>query len=634
MEAAELTRWRQQHPRYTYWCGTLLGGCGEPLTDRRYHSKVCHFAHHPHHTCTRTANGEDSADHLFMKRALHNWIGSQGFKGAVHLHKNTAAPGSTIDVDLQGSPRRLRFRLRPDNSGSWGLGSDKADALGEGEADWIFGLGGPTPEEFLDDAGYVFRIRFETQGAERCPYLGVQQRGRAPEWTPFADAALTVDGLSTPAVEEIRAARRRSKAGTGSSGTRKPSPETSLAERRTVRHMNQEELVVALRDALELDARWAIKPTWERLGQMIGVDFSRYSDADLVGLLTEVDTPFSQDDPVLSALIRTNASEPLPYLVRVLDGLGLGRPSSAPHLKRWAQREADRAFAKYGIPARTMPPTLPLDAAVPEVPVVLPHSPRRGATARNRRSVTQHDQTPTAWKRLQRLITEGQELLGGTRGKSAARLKRELRTARRLLEGTRRTRLNSRGLNVLWETSALLETAIAGARKAAHQNQKTSGEGRGPSPSVEPSKPDDQQRAARPSKVKRTAVPVSSQDLRQRLISVAQAGSTTHWLLLAGGKSTPQEVRLTLLSQAEDRSEGDAPLLSALVVAPDGGPVPYFREILKSVGLAVPQSNEALLKIWHREQERAHAAYADPPRPVPPRLVPRKAAADAAQKPA
>ncbi|WP_329362052.1 hypothetical protein [Streptomyces sp. NBC_01483] len=63
-------------------------------------------------------------------------------------------------------------------------------------------------------------------------------------------------------------------------------------------------------------------------------------------------------------------------------------------------------------------------------------------------------------------------------------------------------------------------------------------------------------------------------------------------------------------------------MLSAVVDGKKGGPVPFFRDILKAASLAVPQTDEALLMIWRREQERAHAAYANPPRPLPPRLVP------------
>jgi hypothetical protein len=628
MKAEELTSWRQRHARYTYWCGTLLGGCGEQLTDRLYRSKVCHFAHHPHHTCTRTANGEDSADHLFMKRALQGWIGSQGFKATVRMPRSTASPGSLIDVDLQGVPRRLRFRLRPDRNGSWGLAPGETYAPGEKETDWIFGLGGPAPEEFLNDSGYVFRIRFETRGAERCPYLGVQQRGRATEWTPFAAAAITADGLATPAVEEIREARSRSASGGKSNSAKKPSSETPSSRRPVIRQLSRDELIVALRDALELDARWATKPTLKRLGQTIGADLSRYSGADIVELLTEVDLPFPASDPVLSALIRTAGGEPLPYLADVIEGLGLGRPSSTSHLKRWAQREADRAFAKYGIPARTMPPELPLDAAVPQLRIAVPPGPRQAGVQRSQRRGTQDGQAPDDWKRLQRLLAEGQELVGGTGGKAAARLKQEIRTARRLLEGTRRTKLNKRGLRVLRETSAQLETAIAAARKASQRSQKSSGGATGANAAAEPPKRDQQQLDARPPKVKRNTDPTPG-DLQQQLIAVAEAGGTTHWLLLAGGKSTPQELRLKLLSQLEDRSGGDAPLLSSLVVAPDGGPVPYFREILRGMGLAVPRSDEALLRIWRREQERAHAAHANPPRPVPPRLVPRQAVTEA-----
>lgn len=632
MQAEELTNWRQKHPRYTYWCGTLLGGCGERLTDRLYCSKVCHFAHHPHHTCTRTANGEDSADHLFMKRALQGWAGSQGFEATVRMRRSTASPGGLIDVDLHGGARQLRFRLSPDRNGSWGMAPGETYTSGKEDVDWIFGLGGPAPQGVLNDSDYVFRIRFETRGAERCPYLGVQQRGRATEWTPFAAAAVTVDGLSTPAVEEIRATRRRSAAAVKGNGARGAPPVSPSPQPPAVRRLSRDELIVAVREALKLDARWATKPTLKRLGQTISVDLAHYDTGALVELLTEADIPFPASDPVLSALIRTASGEPLPFLADIVEGLGLGRPSSVSHLKRWAQREADRAFAKYGIPSRTLPPELPLDAALPEVHIAIHPGPRQAGVRRSQRTGTQGSQAPDDWKRLQHLVSEGQQLVGGAGGKTAARLKQELRTARRLLEGTRRTKLNKRGLRVLRETSAQLETAIETVRKAARRSRKPSGGVARSAPAVEPPKREHQQLDARPPKAKRPAVPAPG-DLRQHLVTVAQAGGTTHWLLIAGGKSSPQEVRLKLLSQIEDHSSGDAPLLSSLVMAPGGGPVPYFREILKDVGLAVPRSDEVLMRIWRREQERAHAAYANPPRPVPPRLVPRQPGADAARGP-
>lgn len=77
-----------------------------------------------------------------------------------------------------------------------------------------------------------------------------------------------------------------------------------------------------------------------------------------------------------------------------------------------------------------------------------------------------------------------------------------------------------------------------------------------------------------------------------------------------------------VLGDLERATGSEEPMLSAVVIGKKGGPVPFFRDILKAAGLAVPQTDEVLLKIWRREQERAHAAYASPPRPLPSRLVP------------
>jgi hypothetical protein len=106
------------------------------------------------------------------------------------------------------------------------------------------------------------------------------------------------------------------------------------------------------------------------------------------------------------------------------------------------------------------------------------------------------------------------------------------------------------------------------------------------------------------------------------LIRTASQGKTIPLLDLPGGRTLPDTELSRVLTAVDSNVSPDVPLLSALVTGQDGGPVPFFRQILKGVGLAVPHSDEVLLMIWRREQERAHAAHANPPRPLPPRLVP------------
>jgi hypothetical protein len=70
MEAIELDVFRHRYRGETFWCGTLLGGCGGQLTTKLYMDRACHFAHHPDpdglpHACGRRARGVNSADHLY-----------------------------------------------------------------------------------------------------------------------------------------------------------------------------------------------------------------------------------------------------------------------------------------------------------------------------------------------------------------------------------------------------------------------------------------------------------------------------------------------------------------------------------------------------------------------------------------
>lgn len=77
----------------------------------------------------------------------------------------------------------------------------------------------------------------------------------------------------------------------------------------------------------------------------------------------------------------------------------------------------------------------------------------------------------------------------------------------------------------------------------------------------------------------------------------------------------------TLLVRIDRAATDSTPLLSSLVTDGDGAPLPYFRDILRAAGYKAPQPGKALELAWRREQERAYAAYADPPQPLPERLV-------------
>lgn len=206
MDADELDRWRKAHPAYTYWCGIQLGGCGGELTDRRYTDKVCHFAHHPNAVCYRTANGDSSADHLFIKRGLQRLLDKQGLRGKVKTSSLGTGPGDAVDVHLPGTRRRLRFQLTTIDYRAWRRTADELTKDADG-IDWILASDGPITQELLGRYGYSLRVRCETAGGERHVHIGTASRDRALSWTPLAECALTSSGLTTPDVETIRISR-------------------------------------------------------------------------------------------------------------------------------------------------------------------------------------------------------------------------------------------------------------------------------------------------------------------------------------------------------------------------------------------------------------------------------------------
>ncbi|MEV4963648.1 MULTISPECIES: competence protein CoiA family protein [Streptomyces] len=211
MDPRELDLWRKAHPSYTYWCGLQLDGCGGELSDRRYTNKVCHFAHHPSApVCRRTANGESSADHLFIKQGVRRLLDGKNLRGKVETRDLGTGPGDAVDVHLVGSRRRLRFQLSSVDHRAWRRTADELASDGS-DVDWILASDGPVSQQIVSRHGYCLRVRCETVGGERRVHIGAEARDRTVIWTPLEDCGLTPSGIVTPRVEEIRLSRPRQK---------------------------------------------------------------------------------------------------------------------------------------------------------------------------------------------------------------------------------------------------------------------------------------------------------------------------------------------------------------------------------------------------------------------------------------
>ncbi|MET8217852.1 hypothetical protein [Streptomyces hirsutus] len=737
MDAWELDRWRGAHPGYSYWCGLQLGGCGGELSDRRYTTKVCHFAHHPTApVCHRKNNGESSADHLFIKRGVQRLLGKRKVKGRVETHDLGTGPGDAVDVYLPDGRRRLRFQLSAVDYRAWRRADDELAADADG-IDWIFSSEGPITQQFVGRHGYCLRVRCETVGGERRVHIGAEARDRTVSWTPLEDCAVTPSGIVTPDIERILLTRPRPRPtafplqgglafalapetdvpadspfaakdrhllvadvkpvdspivralvslpgdtevppaehvyrvadgarlliAEGTVGwavearrytrlnahdaqrTGLWTPPTSQASTVPARRVSElrktgsdraplaiyapvagstagrdpltkAELVTALRDALAHHARLRCTTTWEALTRTALPELAKYSIADRQALLVEVDSPLREHVPVFSALLRENG-EPLPYLSQVLSRLGVLYAGVSTHLGRWVAVETERAFAAHGTPSKAMPPRLSL---VPEGSAAQ----RRAASVdqAQRASESRGPETPVApnatMERVLGLVAQLDKLelqLSEFPRKQARKACRQarawlaLRDGRRLSPSERKRFTMEAPENPVVRLENALGVAEDDIRMTAWLEKYENGQRT--ANKTQPKPPSAKVQADTEDPVDRLA---------RQLVTVAARGATIAALLLDGGRVKPDfPQRLTAV---DSKAKPMDPLLSALVIGPSGGPVPFFGDILRTVGLAVPQTDEALLKIWRREQERAYAAHGNPRRPLPPRLVP------------
>lgn len=213
-EPHNLDEFRRQFGAESFWCGTEIGGCGQQLSTKRYETKVCHFSHYPDHSgaraaCDRSAGGEDSADHLFIKRHVTAWLRQRGHVPRVELRRTTEGVATTVDFQLPATAQHLRFVLRSDTYRTWRRAADSLAAK-QGHIEWLFGEDDVITRDTMARRGYALRLRCETAVsadglADRRVLIGTEAQGFPVEWVGLEQCRLDRTGLITPALDRMRA---------------------------------------------------------------------------------------------------------------------------------------------------------------------------------------------------------------------------------------------------------------------------------------------------------------------------------------------------------------------------------------------------------------------------------------------
>ncbi|POX60712.1 hypothetical protein C3492_25455 [Streptomyces sp. Ru62] len=202
-----LDEFLRQFGRDDFWCGTLLGGCGEPLRPKRYVTRVCHFAHEAdpgRGECHRTTHSADGADHLFVKAHVTRWLAAQGHAAQGELRTFGHCHGDAVDFWLRRTKTHLRFELHPEDYRGWRRAADSLGAK-EGRIEWVFGRDDALARDMMARRGYALLVRCETEDNDRRVYIGTLTDGKKTAWAPLEHCRMTESGLVTPAVEELRA---------------------------------------------------------------------------------------------------------------------------------------------------------------------------------------------------------------------------------------------------------------------------------------------------------------------------------------------------------------------------------------------------------------------------------------------
>ncbi|UNO39426.1 hypothetical protein [Streptomyces sp. MST-110588] len=326
---------------------------------------------------------------------------------------------------------------------------------------------------------------------------------------------------------------------------------------------------------------------WSEIGVTAGPVLEGLPQSEITDFLVELETPLTATKPVLSALLTEHDSPFLSCLPAVLAKLGVEHATGVslhdPQLTEWVTVERQRAYAVFAEPKALIPPRAELCA--PQAPAVSPTAEELAA--------------------LRQEIAEFVEQL--------EELKPSLYTGSAISKRVGDAMRRARGWLQFHDLSESEKEALS-------NNQRS-------------------RASANPKHLRRTLEEVwveaakqaavrtePGEELRQLLITVARRAATITRSELEGLRSVQDGVQEWVLVEVDRKASEDAPFLSALVTDSRGFPLASFRDALRAAGYRVPANKHALRSAWRREQDRAHAAYADPPRPLPARLVQRKTA--------
>ncbi|MBG0825723.1 hypothetical protein HS048_34115 [Planomonospora sp. ID91781] len=215
-ERIEAERLRGRFGARGFYCGEWLGGCGKELYTRIGPVKVPHFAHHPEDTgrpvnCRRSSNDAQSADHLYIRQALTEWLKQQGHQVKEIVLEGTVpqqggiCTGMTIET-TKGLMIAIALRndLRKDSDRVW----PQRDAVlrrSHKRVEWLFAPPVPMVKHMTKREGHAFVVGCESDGLRRTVRIGSKSGGKIPLWANLEDCKIDEQGrLWTPQLAEVR----------------------------------------------------------------------------------------------------------------------------------------------------------------------------------------------------------------------------------------------------------------------------------------------------------------------------------------------------------------------------------------------------------------------------------------------